>query len=307
MSEPAIILDKLAKTFGSNEVLSDVSLTIAPGQTFALLGRNGAGKTTTIRILLGLIGATSGTARIGGLDPAQRPLEVRGKVGYLGEDQTMYPWMTPIELCRFLASFYPTWDAAWADQLLNRFELPRHARIGKLSKGQTVKLGLVAALAHRPSIVILDDPAMGLDPVARKEFNRHLVEHLQAEGSTVLYSSHLLDEVEAVADGIAILDRGQIVRSAGTDRLRDDIKRIVLPWDALAEISRPEQLLDLRRHEDRAVFVVADASTYLNQLDARQIEYDVVDLGLDEIFEAYVIGRTEGWPDASTPAEPVSV
>lgn len=307
MSEPAIVLDNLAKRFGANQVLHDVSLSIPAGQTFALLGRNGAGKTTTIRILLGLISASGGSALVGGIDPARQPLQVRGQVGYLGEDQTMYPWMTPIELCRFLSSFYPTWDAAWAKQLLSRFEIPLHVRIGRLSKGQGVKLGLIAALAHRPPIVILDDPAMGLDPVARKEFNRHLVEHLQAEGATVLYSSHLLDEVEAVADGVAILDRGRIVRTAPTDALRDDVKQLILPWNALAAAPPPEHLLDLRRHEDRAVLVIDQAQRYAAQLSGQQIEHEVIDLGLDEIFEAFVIGRAEGWPEQPTPAEAVSV
>ncbi|RCS48310.1 ABC transporter ATP-binding protein [Bremerella cremea] len=307
MSEPAIELDKLAKSFGANQVLHDVSLSIPPGQTFALLGRNGAGKTTTIRILLGLIAASSGQAWVKGIDPAKHPLHVRGQVGYLGEDQTMYPWMTPVELCRFLSAFYPTWDAAWANELLSRFEIPPHARIGRLSKGQGVKLGLIAALAHRPSVVILDDPAMGLDPVARKEFNRHLVEHLQAEGTTVLYSSHLLDEVEAVADSVAILDQGRIVRTAATDALRDDVKQLVLPWDALAKAPQPACLLDLRRHEDRAVLVIDQAEHYLAQLAAVQIEPQVIDLRLDDIFEAFVIGRTEGWPEQPRAAEAVSV
>ena len=209
-------------------MLQNVSLSIPAGQTLALLGRNGAGKTTMIRILLGVLPADSGVCRLGGVDPAVDPLKVRSNVGYLAEDQTMYGWMTPVELCRFLAPFYPTWDMKLARDSLDRFEIPSHTRIGRLSKGQAVKLGLVVALAHRPAIVILDDPAMGLDPIARKEFNRDLVEHLQTSGCTVLYSSHLLDEVEAVADAVAILDRGKIVRTGTTDRLRDEVKQIVL-------------------------------------------------------------------------------
>jgi ABC-2 type transport system ATP-binding protein len=209
----------------------------------------------------------------------------------------MYGWMTPSELCRFLAPFYATWDADWANQLLSRFDIPQHARIGRLSKGQTVKLGLVVALAHRPQIVILDDPAMGLDPIARKDFNRELINHMQTEGCTVLYSSHLLDEVEAVADAVAILEAGRIVRAGATDELRDDVKRILLPIGAVAGTLRPPGLLDVRRHEDRVVLVTDGAKRYLEQLNAREIEHEVVDLRLDEIFEAYVIGRTHDWPD----------
>src|SRR4051794_7474488 len=232
MSEPAISVDRLVKSYGSQQVLQGVSLSIPAGQTFALLGRNGAGKTTTIRVLLGLIPADSGAVQVNGIDPKLDPLKLRSHVGYLAEDQIMYGWMTPIELCRFLAPFYPTWDMEWARANLDRFEIPHHMRIGALSKGQAVKLGLVVALAHRPPIVILDDPAMGLDPIARKEFNRDLVEHLQTSGCTVLYSSHLLDEVEAVADAVAILDRGKIVRTGTTDALRDEVKQILLPFNS---------------------------------------------------------------------------
>ena len=212
MSEPALSIRNLHKCFGPKTVLKDVSLEVPRGQTFALLGRNGAGKTTLIRILLGLIPADGGTVRVLDRDPAAEPIELRRRVGYLAEDQVMYGWMTPIELCRFLEPFYPTWDMRIAEDYLDRFEVPRHGRIRELSKGQTVKLGLAVALAHRPELAILDDPAIGLDPIARKEFNRDLIEHLQAEGRTVVYSSHLLDEVEAVADSVAILHNGRIAR-----------------------------------------------------------------------------------------------
>jgi ABC-2 type transport system ATP-binding protein len=302
MTEPAIQIEQLVKTYGSKTVLQNVSLSIPAGQTLALLGRNGAGKTTMIRILLGLLPADSGVCRLGGVDPAIDPLKVRRNVGYLAEDQTMYGWMTPVELCRFLAPFYPRWDMKLAIDSLDRFEIPSHTRIGRLSKGQTVKLGLVVALAHRPAIVILDDPAMGLDPIARKEFNRDLVEHLQTSGCTVLYSSHLLGEVEAVADAVAILDGGKIARTGTTDRLRDEVKQIVLSFDSLTEAPRPEGPLDLRRHNDHVAIVTDQAGRYIQQLSAGGIDHNVVDLSLDEIFEAYVIGRAHDWPDHSPSA-----
>lgn len=300
MSEAAIVIDRIAKSFGREQVLKDVSLSIPAGQTLALLGRNGAGKSTTIRILLGLIPADSGTVRLGGNDPSENSMKVLSQVGYLAEDQTMYPWMTPIELCRFLAPFYPTWDMALAHDYLERFEIPRLTNINRLSKGQAVKLGLGLALAHRPAIVILDDPAMGLDPIARKEFNRDLVEHLQVSGATVLYSSHLLDEVEAVADAVAILDRGRIVRSGSTESIRDEVKQILLPVDFAMGNQKPVGLLDVRRYDDRLAITMDQAGVYIRQLSEKSIDFDVVDLSLDEIFEAFVIGRTQGWPNQLT-------
>ncbi|MGC1276176.1 MAG: ATP-binding cassette domain-containing protein [Planctomycetaceae bacterium] len=296
MNDSSISVRGLSKAFGTHRVLDDVSFEIRRGRTFALLGRNGAGKTTTIRILLGLLPASGGTIRVAGCDPALEPLELRRRIGYLAEDQQMYGWMTPAELCRFLEPFYPTWDRRLANDSLDRFDLPRNRRIDLLSKGQSVKLGLAAALAHRPQVVVFDDPAIGLDPIARKEFNRDLVEHLQAEGRTVLYSSHLLDEVETVADEVAILDRGRIVRHAATDELRDAVKRIVLDADAAAAISAPTGLLDVRRHGERIAATVDGVSEWTRRLEADGVEHDVVDLSLDEIFEAFVIGRTESWP-----------
>jgi ABC-2 type transport system ATP-binding protein len=305
MTDAAIVMDRLTKSFGGTSVLQNLSLSIPEGQTFALLGRNGAGKTTAIRILLGLLPADSGSVRVAGLDPAREPIAVRKKVGYLAEDQVMYGWMTPTELCQFLSAFYPTWDHAWAKDCLARFDLPPHVKIGRLSKGQTVKLGLAVAMAHRPPIVILDDPALGLDPIARKEFNRDLVEHLQASGSTVLYSSHLLDEVEAVADGVAILDRGTIVRTSPTDELREQVKLILVDRTGLLGIEPPKGLLDIRDDGSRLSLVVDGVAEFVDQLAMRAVNFEVVDLTLDEIFAAFVIGRPHEWPAAS--AEVIAV
>lgn len=303
----SIHIQNLAKSFGKQQVLHSVSLEIPAGQTFALLGRNGAGKTTLIRTMLGLLPADAGEVQIAGVDPAKEPLAVRSQVGYLAEDQTMYGWMTPLEICRFLAPFYPTWDMQLAQRFLEQFQISPHAKIGQLSKGQSVKLGLAVALAHRPQIVILDDPAMGLDPIARKEFNRDLVEHLQSSGATILYSSHLLEEVEAVADAVAILDNGRIVRTGGTEELREEVKQVLLPWAALSQISRPAGLLDVRRQGNRVSLVVDRAKDFLLRLAQGGIDYEVNDLCLDEIFEAFVIGRTTDWPEKSARPEVVSV
>ncbi|MGO8697551.1 MAG: ATP-binding cassette domain-containing protein [Limisphaerales bacterium] len=242
-----------------------------------------------------------------GLTPRPCAVKLRAQVGYLAEDQVMYGWMTPIELCRFLAPFYPTWDMDFARSYLERFDIPLHSKIRHLSKGQSIKLGLAVALAHRPPIVILDDPAMGLDPIARKEFNRDLVEHLQTSGCTVLYSSHLLGEVEAVADAVAILDEGKILRTGTTDQLREEVKRIILPIAEVSGLPKPDGLLDVRQHEQRLALVTDHADIYTRQLAAGGIDHEVVELSLDEIFEAFVIGRTVDWPDKSARPAAISI
>jgi ABC-2 type transport system ATP-binding protein len=236
-----------------------------------------------------------------GLDPQRDPLELRQRIGYLAEDQTMYGWMRVDEIVRFVAPFYPTWDHQLAWKYLRDFELPLRTRIKHLSKGQNVRLGLVLALAHRPELVILDDPALGLDPIMRKQFNRDLITHLQGEGRTVFYSSHLLYEVEPVADEVAILDRGRIVRQSDTETLRRDVKQIVLPRDDFQRVRRELRLLDERDDGERVAITVERAEQALQLLGRDGIEHRAVDLNLDEIFEAYVAGRRS---DETSVAQP---
>src|SRR4051812_35483353 len=247
MLESAIQLLNVKKSFGSQPVMRGVNLTVERGQIFALLGRNGAGKTTTIRMLLGLLARDGGSISVLGRDPQQEPIGVRAAIGFLAEDQQMFGWMTVAEIVQFLAPFYPTWDSVLADRFVLEFELSPKQKVKHLSKGQNVRLGLALALAHRPELVILDDPALGLDPIMRKEFNRDLISHLQGEGATVLYSSHLLYEVEPIADAVAILHRGAIIKQAATEALRRDVKQIVLSADEYAAHAGEFKPLDVVR------------------------------------------------------------
>ena len=301
MNELAIDLQAVYKSFRSTEVLRGVTLQVPRGRTFAFLGRNASGKTTTIRLLLGLLKRDDGAIRVLGLDPPVDPIELRRRIGYLAEDQTMYGWMRVEEIVRFVAPFYVTWDHDLALKYLRDFELPLRTRIKHLSKGQNVRLGLVLALAHRPELVILDDPALGLDPIMRKQFNRDLITHLQGEGRTVFYSSHLLYEVEPVADEVAILDQGRVVRQAETEALRRDVKQIILSREAYEAVCSQLAVLD-ERADGGYVLVTVDRAERALQLLAREgIEFRVVDLNLDEIFEAYVAGRRGNSPPAAKP------
>lgn len=290
MTAPAILIDSVAKSFGKTLALRDVSLRVEPGQTFAFLGRNGAGKTTTIRLLLGLLNRNEGDIRVLGLDPQADPLTLRDRVGYLAEDQAMFGWMRVDEIVRFIAPFYSTWDHDLARRYLEEFELPLRTKIKHLSKGQTVRLGLVLALAHRPELVILDDPALGLDPIVRKQFNRDLITHLQGEGRTVFYSSHLLQEVEPVADEVAIIEAGKIVRQAPTEGLKADVKQIIVRRELMPLVARIGTVLDERIDGNDVAAVVAGAEVVVDALQREGAEHRAIDLSLDEIFEAYVVG-----------------
>jgi ABC-2 type transport system ATP-binding protein len=206
----------------------------------------------------------------------------------------MYGWMKVGEIVRFVAPFYPTWDHDLALKYIREFELPVDQKIKFLSKGQNVRLGLVLALAHRPELVILDDPALGLDPIMRKQFNRDLITHLQGEGRTVFYSSHLLYEVEPVADEVAILDQGRILRQADTESLRRDVKQLVLSRRVFDSVRSQLTVLDLQSDGDKMVVAVERAESAIDRLGREDVEFRVVDLNLDEIFEAYVVGKREG-------------
>ncbi|HMC12145.1 MAG TPA: ABC transporter ATP-binding protein [Pirellulaceae bacterium] len=306
MSEPVIQLLNVRKSFGKHPVLKGMNLTIERGQIFALLGRNGAGKTTAIRLLLGLINRDGGSIAVLGRDPQQEPLGVRAAVGFLAEDQQMFGWMTIAELLGFMAPFYSTWDRTLADRFVKEFELPRGQRIKNLSKGQNVRLGLVLALAHRPELVILDDPALGLDPIMRKEFNRDLIAHLQGEGASVLYSSHLLYEVEPIADSVAILHEGVIIKQSATEALRSDVKQIVFSAEDYAEQSSMLKSLDVLRQRAEVAVTIENSADTIERLIAAGVRHRVIDLNLDDIFAAYVIGKPDR-PAQSTPSSSLAV
>ena len=293
MSESAIEIQDLHLSYGRKEVLAGVHLEVPLGSIFGFLGRNGAGKTTTIKALLGLLRPRSGTCRVLGLDPQHDSLEVRRRVGYMAEDQRMYGWMTVDQIVRWVASFYPNWDGPFTDHLLEVLQVDRQAKVKALSKGQNSRLALLLALGHRPKVVILDDPTLGLDPIARKEFLRHVIGLLQSHSVTVFFSSHLLYEIEPVADYVAILDQGRIIKSARTLDLREAVRRFVLAEANGFDLGRVAGVLDVTREGDGLAVTVEDC----DQAKRAQIQggparlIREVPLNLDEIFEAYVIGN----------------
>lgn len=293
MTDSVIEIDDVRKNFRDKSVLQGLNLSIKKGQTFAFLGRNGAGKTTTIKMLMGLLKPDSGSLSVLGSNPVTNPLRVRSSVGYLAEDQTMFGWMSVEQIICFMAPFYETWDHELAQTYVTQFELPLKSKVKHLSKGQSVRLGLLLALAHKPELVILDDPALGLDPIMRRDFNRDLVTHMQAEGRTVLYSSHLLYEVEPVADIVAILHKGKIVRQAATEDLRHQVKRITTTTENFSRVASRLNILDGRIIAGEVVLAVDDAPEAIEMLGQEGIGHGVVDLNLDEIFEAFVAGQQD--------------
>src|SRR6266550_3714270 len=169
MTEEVIAVADLTRRFGATTALDAVTLALPRGAVYGLVGANGAGKTTLIRHILGLLQAQSGTVRVFGLDPVADPVGVLSRIGYLSEENDLPGWMRVDELMRYTRAFYQKWDDAYAEELRGAFALDPAAKIRTLSKGQKARAGLLIALAHRPELLVLDEPSSGLDPIVRRD------------------------------------------------------------------------------------------------------------------------------------------
>ncbi len=204
-------------------VLNGVSFRMGQGEIVGLLGRNGAGKTTLIRIAMGLLYPQSGRVSVFGLSPTQDPVAVKGRIGYVAEDQVLPPAATIRELTAFHASLFPKWDPALERELVDRFGLRADDKIKSLSKGQARQVALICALCHRPELLILDEPAGGLDPAARREFLEASIQLLNREGTAILFSSHHMGDVERIGGRVVLLDQGRVLLDEDLDHLRENV------------------------------------------------------------------------------------
>jgi len=221
LSESVINVSELTRRFGPKTALDSVSVSMARGAVYGLVGANGAGKTTLIKHILGLLRAEGGSVRVFGLDPVTDPVAVLSRIGYLSEENDLPGWMSVDELIRYTRAFYPAWDDAYAEELRQSFALDPSAKIRILSKGQKARAGMLIALAHRPELLVLDEPSSGLDPIVRRDILGAIIRTIAHEGRTVLFSSHLLEEVEQVADHVTMINKGRIVLSAPLEDIRE--------------------------------------------------------------------------------------
>jgi ABC-2 type transport system ATP-binding protein len=221
MNESVVNVSELTRRFGARTALASVSLSMSRGAVYGLVGANGAGKTTLIKHVLGLLRAESGSVRVFGLDPVADPVAVLSRIGYLSEENDVPGWMRVDELIRYSRAFYPAWDDGYAEELRQKFVLDPAAKIRNLSKGQKARAGLLIALAHRPELLVLDEPSSGLDPIVRRDILGAVLRTIAEEGRTVLFSSHLLEEVEQVADHVTMIHQGTIALSAPLDEIKE--------------------------------------------------------------------------------------
>jgi ABC-2 type transport system ATP-binding protein len=291
MSDHVIEVRNLSRLFGSLTALCDVSLQVPRGVVFGLVGENGAGKTTLIKHVLGLLRAVQGEVRVFDRDPVRDPVGVLSRIGYLSEERELPDWMRIGQLMEYTKAFYHTWDDRLAEQLREMFELARSQHIRSLSRGQRARAGLLVALAHRPDLLILDEPSSGLDPAARRDILAAIIRTVADEGRSVLMSSHLLEEVERVADSVTMLHRGQVVLSESLEDLLASHRRITIRFaEPLTESPElPETLSCTGRGREWTVLCNGEAEAVAQaaaDLGATIVHEDAA--SLNEIFLARV-------------------
>jgi len=233
----AILTEDLGKTYGKTTALRNLNLELSAGQCLALLGPNGAGKSTTLKLLMNLASPTSGHATVLGRDTRALSGIDFQRIGYVSEDQELPLWMTLEEFLGYLAKLHTKWDHEFCDQLLREFDLDPKKRLGQLSRGMRMKAMLISAIAHRPKLLVLDEPFSGLDPLVRQELVQGILGITTESGWSVLLASHDIDEVERLTDSVAVLDGGRLALHEPADALRERFRRIELQ---LAEGARCE-------------------------------------------------------------------
>ncbi len=287
MNKPVIQIEALAKNFGQRAVLSHVNLAISRGTVVGLLGTNGSGKSTLIKCLLGLLRVSSGSSRVFGDDSWSLSAAAKARLGYVPQDVRLYPWMTAPQVIDYTAAFYPQWDHALTNDLVRRWRVPADQRIGPFSPGELQKLGLILALGHRPDLLVLDEPVASLDPAARRDFLKSLLEVTQDMQHTVLLSTHITSDLERVASHVALLRDGRISLFEELDALKDRIKRLRIraPQDLPAAFHVAGALRTEVAGSTALVSTTQASAEMLDELRTRwQAEVSVEDLNLEEIF-----------------------
>lgn len=288
MNPYVIETSELTRYFGLKCAVDRVSLRVPRGAVLAILGRNGSGKTTLIRIMMGLLAATRGSAAVLGDDCRSIRPATRGRIAYVAEGHPLIDWMSVAELERFQKGFYREWDGRVFQTVVEHFELGRKERAGKVSRGQRAGLSLALALATRPELLVMDDPAMGLDPVARRMLLEAMILLMRDSGHTILFSSHILDDVERVADHVAIMDRSLLRVCCKLETFRGAVKRVNLGFaaEAPAAVNVPG-LLETRREGNELRLTLANYGAECERAIAALGAISVVELPLT--FEDAVI------------------
>jgi len=292
MSELLKITD-LSKSFGRHIVFSDLNMKLSPGKVYGLLGLNGEGKTTLIRILLGVIPADRGKIRYKDSAVSYRSAAYKEEVGYIPEDPFFFGGMTVGELLDFNAAFYRRWDGGRAEDLLKRFSLDKKARIKTLSRGMKLRLEMAVALAARPSLLVLDDPTSGLDVPTRHDFLQDIIRELADAGTTLLFSTHLVHELERIVDHLFILHRGRLILDEEHEAVKNSVRRVRLNFqkDPPQNLGIDGILVESRDGQWIEVIIYPWSDDKKKKLEGfSPALLDIEPLTLEEIFRSFVAG-----------------
>ena len=267
---------------GSN-VLTGVDLTLDPGSVLGLIGRNGAGKSTLIRAMLGLLQPLAGEARVFG-EPALKLSDAnKARIAYVPQQPEALAWLTTQQMLDYVGRFYPRWDQGFAKNTLERWQIPSNKLLAKLSPGERQRVDLIRALASQPELLVLDEPAAALDPVARRELLREVALRAGESGTTVLFSTHIVSDLERVASEIAFLHQGKLLMRCSVDETKERYARLWLPGKMSA--AAPTQSLSRRRHDDGSLSLVVERDAHGQWPEAASLLGARVDaLGLEDLF-----------------------
>jgi ABC-2 type transport system ATP-binding protein len=237
---PSVTVDHLTLAYDGKPVLSDVSWQLQPGQVVGLLGRNGAGKTSLLESLLGLRDGASGEVRLFGQPSRELDDAARARIGYAPQQSNLFEWMTSTQLLAYFKTFYPRWNDDKVSALLTRWSIDRDQPIGTLSGGQQQRLSIIRALGHEPDLLVLDEPVAALDPAGRRDFLQELVEQVIVRGTTVIFSTHILSDLERVAFHVCFLSGGRIILQTPLDELMDSTRSLTGSAPAVHEAVRSQ-------------------------------------------------------------------
>ena len=287
LGDNAIETRNLGRKFGKFEAVKNVSLRVPRGSVYGLLGVNGAGKSTIIKMIMGHLRPTTGEIRVLGRALGEDLLGIRRRVAYVSENRYLYEWMTVEESVRFTRAFHETWDDQKASDLLKRFSLPREKKVRQLSRGNRARLCLLLALSFNPELIILDEPTSGLDPIVRRDFIENIVTEIADEGKTVLFSSHIVEEVERVADYVGIINDGELLLVSTLDEIKANYKRVRYATNGTRpEIAGVPGVLAVENGRREQVLTVSTwGEETLRRLGERGVKNpEVLPISLEDIF-----------------------
>jgi ABC-2 type transport system ATP-binding protein len=309
MSEAAICTEGLSKSFGAQAAVSALSLRIQPGAVYGFLGRNGAGKTTTMRMLLGLVRPTKGSARVLGLDPTKEPelMRILERVGFVPQRKQLYGWATPAELVRMNKAYFPRWSDEAAARLAQRLEIPMKMAFKKLSIGNQSKVALLLALAQGTEVLILDEPTAGLDPVMVDEILRTLVEDHVSQGRTIFVSSHHLGEVEQICDWVGILEEGHLLLESRLEEIRQEFRLVIASGEGLPAVPSTNVVSATIDGRFRRYVVSREAERFAAELRGQgSTILEISPLGLRELF-LHLVRKEDPCTPGNAGAKPAPV